>query len=200
MGLRERKREQTRQALTEAAVALFAERGYDATTIADIADRAGVSARTFFAYHPSKEHVLFCDHDEQLAGLTQHVATRAEHGLDTLAALRAWIMSLLDGVDLEEMAVSKDLRREVIDTTPVLAAHERQLMVGFELIMRAGIAEDLGEAEDDMRPRLVAATAAAALEATRAPEGVTYTPEEIIRRLDQAFVFLRSGLDALASS
>lgn len=197
MGLRERKREQTQLALADAALALFAERGYDATTIADIAERAGVSPRTFFAHHPSKEHVLFCGDDEQLADLGSAITGRPA-GQDTLAALRDWIVAQLEGWNLEEVATREGLRRRVIDATPVLHAHERQLMARFEVVLRAAVAVDLGETPDDMRPRLVAATAAAALESTRPPEGVSYSTDEVLARIDAALAFLRGGLDALS--
>ena len=67
VSLRERKKQQTRRELGDAALRLFSERGYAATSVADIAAAAGVSTRTFFAYFPSKEDALFADTDERLA-------------------------------------------------------------------------------------------------------------------------------------
>lgn len=59
MGLRERKRKQTRQELISAAMRLFGEKGYEQTTVAEIASAAGVSTKTFFNYFESKDEVLF---------------------------------------------------------------------------------------------------------------------------------------------
>jgi AcrR family transcriptional regulator len=198
MGLRERKREQTRQALAEAALDLFAERGYDATTVADIADRAGVSPRTFFTYHQSKEHVLFGEEDELLQSLTAHLDERPE-GVTTLDALRSWLMGLVEAADPADYdSTRKQCLRDVVDRTPVLLAHQRQVLGRFEVVLRAAVAADLGEGPDDLRPRLVAATAAAALDATHPAEGKVYSLEESVVRLDAALAFLRGGLAALS--
>jgi AcrR family transcriptional regulator len=66
-GLREQKKRQARLALEQAALRLFQERGYEATTIKEIADSAGMSPRTFFRYFASKEDVVFSRPAEQLA-------------------------------------------------------------------------------------------------------------------------------------
>lgn len=58
LGRRERKKQRTRQALVAAAVHLFEKQGYDQTTVAEIAERADVSTRTFFLHFPTKEDVL----------------------------------------------------------------------------------------------------------------------------------------------
>ena len=61
VGLRERKKQATRDALIEAALELFSIQGFDTTSVDQIADRVEVSARTFHRYFPAKEHVLFAD-------------------------------------------------------------------------------------------------------------------------------------------
>src|SRR5436190_23104698 len=91
-GLRERKKQRTREAITQAALELFAERGYQATTLADIAEAADVSTRTIFAYFPSKEDILFCDHAAMRDALAQALAERPG-GKDALGTLRDFILA-----------------------------------------------------------------------------------------------------------
>jgi AcrR family transcriptional regulator len=68
----------TRERLVEAAAELFTAHGYAATTIDDIAERAGVSPRTFFRHFPDKEEVLFADDDELLPVITTAITAGKE--------------------------------------------------------------------------------------------------------------------------
>src|SRR3954452_8389109 len=84
--LRDRKKQRTRRALVEAAAELFEERGYDATTVADIAAAADIGTRTFFSYFASKEELLFPSSDARVAATLRAIATRgpAEGPADVL--------------------------------------------------------------------------------------------------------------------
>ena len=74
MSLRERKKARTRRALGDAAVRLFLDRGFEATTVEDIVAASGVSRRTFFRYFPSKEAAFFASHDERFEAFVERVA------------------------------------------------------------------------------------------------------------------------------
>ncbi|HEU5110489.1 MAG TPA: TetR family transcriptional regulator [Micromonosporaceae bacterium] len=76
-GLRQRKKERTRVALVEAAITLFQEKGYESTTIAEIAGAAEVAPRTFFSYFPTKEDVLFADTEDRIALALEIIDGRA---------------------------------------------------------------------------------------------------------------------------
>src|SRR5262245_18169118 len=88
LGLRERKKLETRRALVAAALELFSARGVDATTLEDIAAALNVSARTFHRYFPSKEDVLFADSVERQERFARFLAERPpdEQLLETLRA------------------------------------------------------------------------------------------------------------------
>src|SRR5690242_3821738 len=76
LGRRARKKQHTRDELVSAATRLFAERGFDETTTADIAEAADVSQRTFFRHFASKEAVLYGDSDEIAAALGDAIRAR----------------------------------------------------------------------------------------------------------------------------
>ncbi|MGH3266652.1 MAG: TetR/AcrR family transcriptional regulator, partial [Trebonia sp.] len=91
-GLRERKKRQTRERIAQVALQLFAERGYEHTTLAEIADAADVSKRTIFAYFDGKEDILFSDVPALLEQLRQTLEQRPP-GSTTVDALREFLFS-----------------------------------------------------------------------------------------------------------
>ncbi len=75
-GLRERTKARTRQELIDAAFTLFAERGFEACTVDEIAEAADVSPRTFFRYFPVKEDVALARLEDESALIVEHLARR----------------------------------------------------------------------------------------------------------------------------
>jgi AcrR family transcriptional regulator len=124
-GLRERKKQRTREAIVDAALRLFEERGFEQTTIADIAEAADIAPRTFFGYFPSKEDVVFADFPQTLETLAERLRGRADEET-AIDAIRAWIGALLEERGLHD---ERELcRKRVIGEAPALAAHNRALM------------------------------------------------------------------------
>ncbi|PRX48743.1 TetR family transcriptional regulator [Prauserella shujinwangii] len=123
-GLRERKKQQTRRALIETAYHLFERDGYEPTTVARIAEAAGVSTATFFNYFPSKEDLLFPDSEEilaaGLAAITRHAP--GDDPVDVLAgAVRSMISATKSGT--RDPAAELETRRlRLVLSVPQLRA------------------------------------------------------------------------------
>jgi AcrR family transcriptional regulator len=192
-GLRERKKRRTRETIVEAAFALFAERGFDGTTIADIAEAAEIAPRTFFSYFPSKDDVVFHDFEATYTTVASWLRDR-EPGTNTIDALRAGIVSTTGEVDAERLR-EKRLRKRLTRENESLAAHSQHLLGKFAELLAEAVAEDLGDAPGDLRPRLVAAAATAAIGV------IDDMPEEDVEHsvetIDSLLAFLRGGLAAL---
>ena len=189
-GHRERKKQRTREQIVEAAFGLFAERGYQATTLADIAAAADIAPRTFFSYFPSKEAVVFHNFDGILASVQAALEQRPD-GETTLDMLRNWVGRELspDQRIRDEEALRQQLCRE----DPGLAAFQQHQQAKFQDVLRIGVARDLGEPPGGLRPKLVAAAMMAALVAIG---DETRNRDEALALLDEAMVFLRGGVTA----
>jgi AcrR family transcriptional regulator len=163
-GLRERKKARTREQIVAAARDLFVERGYEGTSIADIAEGADIAVSTFFAYFPSKADVLFTGYDEVLDDYIASVEARAA-GESAIEASMRWHHQrrLLSSPHAPETPESRDAvwltthLRRIVDADPVLQAVERQRYRRTEEFLAREVASDLGDAETDLRPQLIAA-------------------------------------------
>jgi AcrR family transcriptional regulator len=204
-GLRERKKQQTREAIHRAAMKLFAERGFEATTIADIAAAADIAPRTFFSYFASKEEAVFAKFEAAFADFDKSLSERPA-GTTALDALREWLRRTATEYsgDVEHAKLEARLRRE----SPAVAACDLQHMRRFERRLADAVGEDLGEPPDALQPRLVAAAAVAALQASSdAADQIIEQDPEAARELmadpaafiDDAMRFLDGGLAALRS-
>ena len=132
--------------LREAAMALYAERGYDRTTVAEIADRAGVTARTFFRHFADKREVLFAGSET----LEQHMIealTAAPPSATPMEAVAAAVLSSADFFDTIRRDYSRR-RQAVITATPELRERELIKMASLtaaftEALVRRGVAPDV---------------------------------------------------------
>lgn len=193
-GLRERKKQQTRDTIARVALQLFAERGYDRTTIAEIAEAADVSPRTIFAYFQSKEDIVFCDEPSFHEQLKQKLEQRPS-GSTTVDALRDFI-STVEPPD--ELA---GLRKKIISSDETLRLSEHARFGPMEELIAESIAKDLDAPPGDIRPPLIAASVRAAFTTARerleAESGEPISHEQAMGILDEVLEFLRGGLQAL---
>jgi AcrR family transcriptional regulator len=193
-GLRERKKQRTRETIIRVALELFAERGYEHTTIAEIADAADVSPRTIFAYFPSKEEIVFCDLPDIQERLAQALRERPA-GTTALDALGQFIAESFsrDSYDV--------LRKRIVASDEALRRSQRARFAPLEQLIVEAITEDLHTGPDDIRPRIVAATIGAAFNAVHdrdvAAPPESFSPEQTMAVINDVMGFLRGGLEAL---
>src|SRR3954463_11098713 len=98
IGLRERKKLKTRQAIVEVAARLFAAQGYSDTPLAQVADEAEVALSTIFNYFPGKPDIVFAGFHEVITSARERLANRTD-GEDAVDAVVAWVAEILPDVE-----------------------------------------------------------------------------------------------------
>jgi len=157
MGLRERKKEQTRAALVEAAAALFAEKGYDKTTVADIAAAAGVSTRTYFSYFRAKEDVLFAGTDQRLEAIAAAFdAVQAASPLEAVHQILEHVLAASDDLS------SRD-RLAIMFAKPELQAQALQRLFAAQRLIAERLRRAYPDRLDDTLSRATAGALVGAL-------------------------------------
>jgi AcrR family transcriptional regulator len=206
MGLRERKKEQTRRLIADTAWRLFADRGFDRVTVAEVARQADVAVATVFNYFPTKEDLFFFRLEAFGADLVDAVATRAA-GEPALAAFRR---QLLQSGGLLAQAAAGDLQalerlrtvNRVIAASPALQAREQQAFARTADALAARLAAEPGAGADDLRPQVAANALSGVQRAlvgyTRrrvlADEQPTRLAADVRRLSEDAFALLEQGL------
>jgi AcrR family transcriptional regulator len=137
---RARKKAQTRDQVRRTAQRLFAERGFEAVTIADVAAAADVAVQTVFNHFATKEEIFFSDRTPWRDGPAQSVRTRAE---DTgpLAALRAHLLTLVEAYMCRASTPEHRRLMATLEASPALRAHERLLHQEAEARLREALEE-----------------------------------------------------------
>jgi AcrR family transcriptional regulator len=157
LGLRERKKLATRQLIAETARRLFAERGFEGVTVAEIARAAEVSEKTVFNYFATKEDLVYWQLEAFEAQILGAVSGRAP-GESALQAFSRFVLAqrgLIVEKDPERREELLKLSR-VIAESPALAEREQQIFGRFTASLAALLAEETGAAPDDVAARVAA--------------------------------------------
>jgi AcrR family transcriptional regulator len=184
VGRRERKKAQTRAALSDAALGLFLKKGYDNVTVAEVAEAADTAVTTLFKHFPGgKETLVFGGAEDRAAAIAQAIRER-EPGTRPLDALQAFIAVRGAFETDPDRAMKRRLR--LIAATPALAAYATRRWVECEGALAQVLAETNGGDPADVTVRAVARYA------LEVPSLASLEPDPRAA-LDAAFDRLRAG-------
>jgi AcrR family transcriptional regulator len=155
LGLRERKKQQTRKLIYETAARLFAERGFDSVTVAEIAREAEVSDVTVFNYFPTKDDLFFGGMEFFEDKLIEAVRSRAP-GVSVLAAFRKPVVDGLDRLETDGTARVIAKSAALINASPSLQVRERELVARYTEVLARLLADEGNVEADDVEAMGVA--------------------------------------------
>ena len=184
-----RRRSTSRHQITDVAIALFAERGFDEVSVDDVAEAAGIARRTLFRYYPSKNAIPWGDFDTHLQHLRRLLAT-VDAGVPMEQALRD-ALSAFNTFDDSELPRHR-LRMQVILRTTELQAYSMTMYAGWREVIAEFVAARCKSKPDNLVPQTVAwallAVSLSAYEHWLADESVSLT-----QALADAFDVIRPG-------
>jgi AcrR family transcriptional regulator len=159
LGLRERKKQRTRQLVADTARRLFAERGFEAVPVAEIARDAEVSEATVFNYFPTKEDIFYSRlevFEEELLASIRH-RSPGESVLEAFGRFVTTPRGLLAARDPEQIEELAAIARVITDS-PSLLARERQIYARYTDALARLLATETGADSEDVEPWVVART------------------------------------------
>ncbi|MDG2524197.1 TetR family transcriptional regulator [Stenotrophomonas sp. HITSZ_GD] len=187
-GLRERKRRETHQRITDAGLKLFLSRGFAATTLDDIASEAGISRRTFFSYFKSKDDIIL---SMQNAGWAAMYADILKASPDTapLDAVRDVMIKHMSRYTTEEMTALDALMR----SSDTLASRKQAFYAEQEQALFDTLCEVWRQPERRTALRMVAIVSIGAIKLTTQTWNAQAGPKRpMVKLLREAFESLRS--------
>jgi AcrR family transcriptional regulator len=152
-GLRERKKQRTRELLTETARKLFAERGFERVSIAEIARAADVAEATVFNYFPTKEDLVYSGFEAFEEQLLEAIRNRPA-GQSVVEAFGEFILAprgFLGEAD-EKRAAELVAVTRMIEASPALRAREQQVLARYTDALAELIAAETSASPADLRP------------------------------------------------
>jgi len=190
MSRREQKKAEVRDALVAAAGQLFVEQGFDGTTVDQIAERAGVSRRTFFRYFPSKEAIAFPRSEERLEAFRALLSERfAEQ--PALPAVRGACLEI--GKLMVSTADLELARQKIVDASPTLLAADLELYRAWEQAIAEAV---IGADADEDRKRVGKLFAAATIGVVRSVLRLWFDAQgelDVLKLAEESFTLLETG-------
>ena len=192
-GLRERKKARTRASLREHALRLFREKGYQNTTVEQIAAAAEVSPSTFFRYFPTKEDLVLQDDMDvrMIEALEQQPPD-----LGPVAAVRAASRQMFDSYTAADMDILHETIRLTL-TVPEIRARAMDEFARTITVVAEAVAKRAGRSPDDLAVRAAAGAVVGVIMSVTMPwEGWTErnSVEDTFGRIDEALGLLEAGL------
>ncbi|KRG53206.1 TetR/AcrR family transcriptional regulator [Stenotrophomonas beteli] len=196
-GRREQRKAETRQAISDIATRLIIERGFEAVSMSEIAEAAGVSRKTVFNYFASKEDLVFDRDEEARAVLREGMTERG--GMTPLAAFQSLLCSLLhSGHPLLRISAGAAAFWATVADSPALVAHARRLQAQLTDDLAQLMATAAGRPARDAEARLGAAmllsSVVAAYESGLASQALGEDPRAAMVQL-----IVRGGTGVLAA-
>jgi AcrR family transcriptional regulator len=189
IGLRERKKLKTRAAIQKEAMRLFLKKGFEATTIEEIAEAVEISPSTFFNYFPSKEDVVLQD---DLDPLLYAAFASQPPDVNPLAALRTAMRSVFSHLTPDQDSVLKN-RLRLLATSPVLRAAMLDQFAGMVQQGAELLASRLGRSPDDFAVRNLSGALMGVMIATFM--AAANDPNvDLLKLADEAMAHLEAGL------
>jgi AcrR family transcriptional regulator len=197
-GRRERKKQRTREALIDAAFRLFQEKGFDATTVEEIADEVDVSSRTFFRYFASKEDVVLTFQEEQFTTMLEALAGRPA-AEPVMTALRNAAVSVLRACEDGEYGFDPErfvCLQEMMESSPAVFGRSLEHGQKKQAEITRVIAERMGvDPATDLRPHVAAGLSNCAFRSAFEIMGCGVAKtDRFSDALDQVFGVMEDGL------